>query len=57
MEYEFRRNTLTSTLLANFSIGQEVLGFGFVVELERCKEKYGELCQVITKLQLTQLIL
>jgi len=55
MEYEFQRNTLTGTLLADFSMGQEVLGFWFVEELGECSEKYEELCQVIAKLQLNQL--
>ena len=29
MEYEFRRNTLTGTVLANFSMDHEALGFWF----------------------------
>ena len=55
MEYEFQRNTLTGTLLADFSMGQEVLGFWFVEELGECSEKYEELCQIIAKLQSNQL--
>jgi uncharacterized protein YacL (UPF0231 family) len=55
MEYEFRRNTLTGTLLANFSMDQEALGFWLVEELGECAEKYEEICQVITKLQFNQL--
>lgn len=55
MEYEFQRNTLTGTLLADFSMGQEALGFWFVEELGECSEKYEELCQVIAKLQFNQL--
>ena len=55
MEYEFQRNNLTGTLLADFSMGQEVLGFWFVEELGECPEKYEELCQVIAKLQSNQL--
>jgi len=56
MEYEFRRNTLTGNLLADFSMGQEALGFWFVEELGGCAEQYEEICQVIAKLQLNQLI-
>jgi len=55
MEYEFQRNTLTGTLLADFSMGQEILGFWFVEELGECSEKYEELCQIIAKLQSNQL--
>jgi len=55
MEYEFQRNNLTGTLLADFSVGQEVLGFWFVEELGECSEKYEELCQIIDKLQNNQL--
>ncbi len=55
MEYEFQRNTLTGTLLADFGVGQEVLGFWFVEELGECSAKYEELCQIITKLQFNQL--
>tara|TARA_R110001583_G_scaffold6774_11_gene34079 strand:- start:6989 stop:7363 length:375 start_codon:yes stop_codon:yes gene_type:complete len=55
MEYEFQRNTLTGNLLADFSMGQEVLGFWFVEELGECSEKYEEICQVIAKLQFNQL--
>jgi uncharacterized protein YacL (UPF0231 family) len=55
MEYEFQRNTLTGALVANFSQGQEVLGFWFVEELGECSEKYEAICQVIAKLQLNQL--
>jgi uncharacterized protein YacL (UPF0231 family) len=55
MEYEFQRNTLTGTLLANFSMDQEALGFWLVEELGECTEKYEEICQVITKLQFNQL--
>jgi len=55
MEYEFRRDTLTGTLLANFSMDQEVLGFWFVEELGESAEKYDEICQAIAKLQANQL--
>jgi len=55
MEYEFQRNTLTGTLVADFSMGQEVLGFWFVEELGECSAKYEEICQVIAKVQLNQL--
>lgn len=55
MEYEFRRDTSTGALLANFSMGQEVLGFWFVEELGECPEKHDEICQAIAKLQVNQL--
>jgi uncharacterized protein YacL (UPF0231 family) len=55
MEYEFQRNSSTGTLLAEFSMGQEILGFWFVEELGQCSEKYEALCQVIAKLQNNQL--
>lgn len=54
MEYEFQRNTLTGVLKADFSQGQEVLGFWFVEELGECLEKYDAICQGIAKLQLNQ---
>jgi len=55
MEYEFQRNTSTGNLLAEFSMGQEVLGFWFVEELGECLEKYEAICQAIAKLQFNQL--
>jgi uncharacterized protein len=55
MEYEFQRNTLTGTLVADFSMGQEALGFWFVEELGECSEKYEAICQGIAKLQLNKL--
>ncbi|MBW8183362.1 YacL family protein [Shewanella nanhaiensis] len=56
MEYEFRRNTLTGTVMANFSMDHEALGFWFAEELGECAEKYNEICQVVAKLQSNQLI-
>ena len=55
MEDEFQRNSLTGALLADFSVGQEVLGFWFVEELGECSEKDEALCQIIVKLQNNQL--
>lgn len=55
MDYEFQRNTLTGTLVADFSQGQEVLGFWFVEELGECSEKYDAINQVIAKLQSNEL--
>jgi uncharacterized protein YacL (UPF0231 family) len=55
MEYEFQRSTLTGALVADFSVGQEILGFWFVEELGECSEKYEAICEVIAKLQLNQL--
>ncbi|GGJ03708.1 UPF0231 protein [Shewanella hanedai] len=56
MEYEFRRNTLTGTVMASFSMDHEALGFWFVEELGESAEKYAEICQVVAKLQSNQLI-
>ncbi len=55
MEYEFRRDRITGNLVADFSMGQEVLGFWFVEELGESAEKYDAICQIITKLQTNQL--
>ncbi len=51
MEYEFRRNTLTGTVLATFSMDHEALGFWFAEELGEDTDKYVEICQVIAQLQ------
>lgn len=51
MEYEFQRNTHTGELIAEFSQGQEVLGFWFVEELGESSNKYQTLCQAIAQLQ------
>ncbi|NRD72581.1 YacL family protein [Shewanella sp. VB17] len=56
MEYEFRRNTLTGTVLANFSMGHEALGFWFAEELGENEEKYDKIYQIVVKLQSNQLI-
>lgn len=50
MEYEFQRNTHTGELIADFSHGQEILGFWFVEELGESTDRYQTLCQVITQL-------
>ncbi|BAJ00731.1 YacL family protein [Shewanella violacea] len=55
MEYEFRRNTMTGTVIANFSMDHEVLGFWFAEELGECKDKFNELCQIIEQLQVGSL--
>ncbi|PCJ32424.1 MAG: hypothetical protein COA90_03245 [Gammaproteobacteria bacterium] len=55
MEYEFQRDTATGTLLASFSMDLEALDFWFVEELGESAEKYEEIRQAITKLQLKQL--
>jgi len=51
MEYEFQRNNSTGTLVANFSMGQEILGFWFVEELGESTEKYDAIGQAIIQLQ------
>jgi uncharacterized protein len=55
MDYEFQRNTLTGSFVAEFSMGQEAFGFWFVEELGACLEKYEAICQSIAKLQSNQL--
>ncbi|ABV35539.1 uncharacterized conserved protein UCP006287 [Shewanella sediminis HAW-EB3] len=55
MEYEFRRNTLTGTVLATFSMDHEALGFWFAEELGEDTDKYVEICQVIAQLQSSRL--
>ncbi|MEC4725191.1 YacL family protein [Shewanella sp. D64] len=56
MEYEFRRNTLTGTVMASFSMDHEALGFWLVEELGECTDKYAEICQVVAQLQSNQLL-
>jgi len=55
MEYEFRRNTLTGTVLATFSMDHEALGFWFAEEIGEDTDKYVEICQVIAQLQSSRL--
>jgi len=55
MEYEFRRNTLTGTVLASFSMDHEVLGFWFAEELGEDTDKYVEICQMVAQLQSSRL--
>jgi len=55
MEYEFQRNTLTGGLHADFSQGQEVLGFWFVEELGDSADKYDAICRSIAKVQSNEL--
>ncbi|SQH75494.1 conserved protein of unknown function [Shewanella benthica] len=56
MEYEFRRNTMTGTVIADFSMDHEVLGFWFVEELGECQDKFNELKLIIEQLQVGSLI-
>lgn len=56
MEYEFRRNTLTGTVFANFSMDHEALGFWFVEELGESEGKYNKICQIVDKLQSNELM-
>ncbi|WP_394205100.1 YacL family protein [Shewanella waksmanii] len=51
MEYDFRRNNLTGTLVANFSMDHEILGFWFVEELGEDKAKISQIETAIDKLQ------
>ncbi|WP_076407409.1 YacL family protein [Shewanella sp. UCD-KL12] len=55
MEYEFRRNTMTGTVIANFSMDHEILGFWLVEELGEQRDKYNEVCQIIERLQVGSL--
>ncbi|QFU21503.1 YacL family protein [Shewanella eurypsychrophilus] len=51
MEYEFRRNTMTGTVIASFSMDHEVLGFWFAEELGENQDKFDELVNVIEQMQ------
>ncbi|QLE84372.1 MULTISPECIES: YacL family protein [Shewanella] len=51
MEYDFRRNTMTGTLVANFSMDHEILGFWFVEELGEDKQKLQQILTAIAQLQ------
>ncbi|GIU44475.1 YacL family protein [Shewanella algidipiscicola] len=51
MEYEFRRNTLTGTLVANFTMDHEIMGLWFVDELGEDNLLYEQIKQVIMQLQ------
>ena len=51
MEYEFRRNTLTGTLVANFSMDHEIMGLWFVDELGEDAQLYQQLQNTILLLQ------
>lgn len=51
MEYEFRRNTLTGTLVANFSMDHEIMGLWFVDELGEDTQLYEQLHTSILLLQ------
>lgn len=51
MEYEFRRNTLTGTLVANFTMDHEIMGLWFVDELGEDNSLYEQIKQVILQLQ------
>ncbi|WP_025819387.1 YacL family protein [Shewanella marina] len=55
MEYEFRRNTLTGTLLANFSMDHEVLGRWFAEELGDNDTFFQELIDAIAKISKGQM--
>ncbi len=51
MEYEFRRNTLTGTLIANFSMDHEIVGIWFAEELGDDQALSRQLQSDIAKLQ------
>ncbi|MCG9695783.1 YacL family protein [Shewanella sp. Isolate11] len=51
MEYEFRRNTMTGTLIANFTMDHEILGLWFTEELGEDAALYTQLVEDIAKLQ------
>ncbi|GGI77532.1 YacL family protein [Shewanella gelidii] len=55
MEYEFRRNTLTGTFQASFSMDHEVLGLWFSEELADNRAGYIEISQAIVQLQKSHL--
>ncbi|MCL1040353.1 MULTISPECIES: YacL family protein [Shewanella] len=51
MEYEFRRNTLTGTLVAQFTMDHEIMGLWFVDELGEDKTLIGQVQEAIAALQ------
>ena len=51
MEYDFKRNTLTGTVLANFNMEHQVLGRWFSEELADDREAYVSICQAISQLR------
>ena len=51
MEYEFRRNSLTGTFLASFSMDHEVLGQWFTEELGTELAKIQQVLSVIKEIQ------
>lgn len=51
MEYEFRRNSLTGTFLATFSMDHEVLGQWFTEELGPELAKIQQVLDVIKEIQ------
>ncbi|MFB2682692.1 YacL family protein [Shewanella mangrovisoli] len=51
MEYEFRRNSLTSTYLASFSMDHEVLGQWFSEELGPELAKIQQVLDIIKEIQ------
>lgn len=51
MEYEFRRNTLTGTLVASFSMDHEIMGLWFVDELAEDAQLQQQLQSTILLLQ------
>ncbi|QYK13754.1 YacL family protein [Shewanella rhizosphaerae] len=51
MEYEFRRNTLTGTLVAQFTMDHEIMGLWFVDELGEDKALIAQIASTIAALQ------
>ena len=51
MEYEFRRNSLTGTFLATFSMDHEALGQWFSEELGPDLAKIQQVLDIITEIQ------
>ncbi|CAM4131574.1 MULTISPECIES: YacL family protein [Shewanella] len=51
MEYEFRRNTLTGTLVAQFTMDHEIMGLWFVDELGEDKALIAQIASTIEALQ------
>jgi len=51
MEFEFRRNTMTGTVLANFSMDHEAMGVWLTDELSDDREKYDQIIDTIARLQ------
>ncbi len=54
MDYEFKKNTLTGTYHANFSMGHEAMGRWLIEDVAKDKELIAELYLQIARIKNTQ---